>query len=129
MQICVVGTGYVGLVVGTCLADQGFHVVCADRDEDKIAMLNAGRIPIYEPGLEDLIRRNGREGRLRFTSESGPAIAAADIVFIAVGTPQSEDGSADLSAVFGVAKDIAESSRYRGDQVDGAGTAQGSCDH
>ncbi len=109
MQICVVGTGYVGLVVGTCLADQGFHVVCADRDEDKIAMLNAGRIPIYEPGLEDLIRRNGREGRLRFTSESAPAIAAADIVFIAVGTPQSENGSADLSAVFGVAKDIAES--------------------
>jgi UDPglucose 6-dehydrogenase len=106
MQICVVGTGYVGLVVGTCLSDQGFRVTCVDRDVDKISMLSAGRVPIYEPGLEDILRRSHREGRLAFTTESAEAIAAADIIFIAVGTPQSEDGSADLGAVMAVAEEI-----------------------
>ncbi len=108
MQICVVGTGYVGLVVGTCLSDQGLRVTCVDRDADKIGMLSAGRVPIYEPGLEDILRRSHREGRLAFTTDSGAAIAAADIVFIAVGTPQSEDGSADLGAVMAVAEEIGQ---------------------
>ena len=107
MQICVVGTGYVGLVVGTCLADQGFRVTCVDRDEEKIAMLDAGRIPIYEPGLEEILRRSSREGRLVFTTDSASAIKESDIVFIAVGTPQAENGAADLGAVMAVAEEIA----------------------
>ena len=109
MRICVVGTGYVGLVVGTCLSDEGFRVTCVDRDDDKIAMLNAGRIPIYEPGLEDILRRSYREGRLRFTSDGAGAMADADIIFIAVGTPPADDGSADLSAVKAVADQIGRS--------------------
>ena len=109
MQICVVGTGYVGLVVGTCLSDQGFRVTCVDRDEEKVAMLNAGRIPIYEPGLEEILRRSSREGRLSFTTDSVSSIADADIVFIAVGTPQAEDGSAELGAVLSVAEEIGRS--------------------
>lgn len=106
MRICVVGTGYVGLVVGTCLADQGFHVTCVDRDERKIAGLNDGQIPIYEPGLEDILRRVSREERIEFTTQSRSAMASADVIFIAVGTPPSEDGSADLSAVLAVAAEI-----------------------
>ena len=93
MQIAVIGTGYVGLVVGTCFADTGNDVTCVDLDSDKIANLNAGKIPIYEPGLETMIRHNVQEGRLKFTTESGPAIKAAEVVFIAVGTPEGEDGS------------------------------------
>ena len=108
MRICVVGTGYVGLVVGTCLADQGFHVTCVDRDKGKIAGLNAGKIPIYEPGLEDILRRVSREDRIEFTTQSRSAMANADVIFIAVGTPPSEDGSADLSAVLTVASEIGE---------------------
>jgi UDPglucose 6-dehydrogenase len=108
MQICVVGTGYVGLVVGTCLADQGFRVHCVDRDEDKIAMLNAGKVPIYEPGLEDILRRACREGRLSFSADMAGAMDGADIVFIAVGTPSADNGSADLSAVKAVADEIAD---------------------
>ncbi|MGB0640065.1 MAG: UDP-glucose dehydrogenase family protein [Myxococcota bacterium] len=109
MRICVVGTGYVGLVVGTCLSDQGFHVTCMDADQDKVDMLNAGRIPIYEPGLEDILRRTCREGRLHFTTDGPSAMGAADILFIAVGTPSDHDGSADLSAVYAVAKQIGQS--------------------
>ena len=99
MRICVVGTGYVGLVVGTCLSDEGFRVTCVDRDDEKIAMLNAGRVPIYEPGLEDILRRSYREGRLHFSSDGASAVADADIIFIAVGTPPADDGSADLSVL------------------------------
>jgi UDPglucose 6-dehydrogenase len=106
MRICVVGTGYVGLVVGTCLADQGFHVHCVDRDPGKIKELEEGRVPIYEPGLEDILRRVVREGRLVFSTDAESAMAGADVIFIAVGTPSAEDGSADLSAVFAVADQI-----------------------
>ena len=106
MRICVVGTGYVGLVVGTCLADQGFHVHCVDRDADKIGGLGRGEIPIYEPGLEDILRRVVREGRLEFSTDSDAGMAQADVIFIAVGTPPNEDGSADLNAVLGVADQI-----------------------
>lgn len=108
MQICVVGTGYVGLVVGTCLADQGFAVTCVDRDEAKIDGLNRGVVPIYEPGLEDILRRVAREHRIQFSTRTDEAIAAADVIFIAVGTPSAADGSADLSAVLGVAASIGE---------------------
>ena len=104
MQIAVVGTGYVGLVVGACLADSGNEVVCADIDAGKIGRLQSGEIPIYEPGLEPLVARNLEEGRLSFTTEVGASVAAADVVFIAVGTPPGEDGSADLHHVLAVAE-------------------------
>ena len=106
MNIAVVGTGYVGLVVGACLAENGNDVACVDKDESKIATLNGGKMPIYEPGLEELVRRNRGEERLRFTTDLPTAVRAADIVFIAVGTPQGEDGSADLQHVLAVARDI-----------------------
>ena len=108
MQICVVGTGYVGLVTGACLADFGMDVTCVDKVEDKIARLQEGEIPIYEPGLKALVRRNMEAGRLRFTTELGGPIQRALAVFIAVGTPPKEDGSADLSYVVQVAESIAE---------------------
>jgi UDPglucose 6-dehydrogenase len=106
MQIAVVGTGYVGLVVGACLAETGNDVVCCDIDAGKIARLNAGEIPIYEPGLEVLVERNLGEGRITFTTEVGAAVAAAEVIFIAVGTPPGEDGSADLKHVLAVAETI-----------------------
>jgi UDPglucose 6-dehydrogenase len=108
MNICVVGSGYVGLVTGACLADFGMHVVGVDKDADKVAGLRRGEIPIYEPGLATLVRKNADAGRLSFTTEGGPAIAAADAVFIAVGTPPREDGSADLRFVREVARSIGE---------------------
>ena len=91
MKIAVVGTGYVGLVVGACLAENGNTVVCVDKDEKKIATLQAGRMPIYEPGLEELVRRNHAEERLTFTTDLPAAVQAGDIVFIAVGTPELEE--------------------------------------
>jgi UDPglucose 6-dehydrogenase len=106
MKIAVVGTGYVGLVVGACLAENGNEVVCVDKDESKIATLQAGRMPIYEPGLEELVRRNRSEERLVFTQDLAGAVRSSEIVFIAVGTPQGDDGSADLQHVLGVARDI-----------------------
>jgi len=106
MRIAVVGTGYVGLVLGACLAENGNTVECVDKDESKIKMLRAGRMPIYEPGLEEMVVRNGREERLTFTTDLQAAVVAADIVFIAVGTPQGEDGAADLQHVLAVAKEI-----------------------
>ena len=111
MKIAVVGTGYVGLVVGACLAENGNEVVCVDSDEAKVRAVDAGRIPIYEPGLDELVLRNRRTGRLAFTPLLAPAVAASEIVFIAVGTPAEEDGSADLSHVLGVARDIARAMR------------------
>ncbi|MSP54928.1 MAG: UDP-glucose/GDP-mannose dehydrogenase family protein [Myxococcales bacterium] len=107
MKITVVGTGYVGLVVGTCMADMGHTVAGVDADEGKISALQAGRVPIYEPGLDQLIERNVREGRLSFGRNVHAALAEARVVFIAVGTPSAADGSADLSGVFQVARDIA----------------------
>lgn len=108
MKVCVIGTGYVGLVVGTCLAEMGNDVVCVDNNLDKLTQLEKGIIPIYEPGLEDLIKVNVSEGRLNFTSDIKSAVAKSLVCFIAVGTPQGEDGSADLKYVEQVAKSIGE---------------------
>ena len=104
MNIAVVGTGYVGLVSGTCFAEMGVCVTCVDIDKSKIETLRQGRIPIYEPGLEDMVKRNVAEGRLRFTTELESCIDDVDIVFSAVGTPPDEDGSADLRDVLDVAR-------------------------
>ncbi|HEY6090297.1 MAG TPA: UDP-glucose/GDP-mannose dehydrogenase family protein, partial [Gemmatimonadaceae bacterium] len=104
MNISVVGTGYVGLVVGACLAETGNNVCCADIDETKINRLKQNDMPIYEPGLESIVERNQREGRLTFTTDLPEAIASAEVVFIAVGTPPGEDGSADLKHVLRVAE-------------------------
>ena len=108
MNICMVGTGYVGLVTGACLADFGMNVVCVDKDADKIAALQRGHIPIYEPGLEEVIARNERAGRLRFTTDLKTGIEDALAIFIAVGTPPKTDGSPDLTFVRQVAQAIAE---------------------
>jgi UDPglucose 6-dehydrogenase len=108
MKLCVVGTGYVGLVSGTCFAEGGNDVACVDIDERKIADLRNGKIPIYEPGLEELIRRNVGDGRLRFTTDLAAAVKDSLVCFIAVGTPQDEDGSADLSMVLKATADIAK---------------------
>lgn len=106
MKISVVGTGYVGLVSGTCFAETGVDVACVDIDEKKIENLNNGIIPIYEPGLEDIYQKNVKKGRLIFTTNLAESIQNADAVFIAVGTPPDEDGSADLKYVLGVAREI-----------------------
>ena len=106
MRVTIFGTGYVGLVTGTCLAEVGNDVVCVDVDAGKIARLERGEIPIYEPGLEPLVRANHKNGRLRFTTDADAAMAHAQIVFIAVGTPPDEDGSADLTHVLEVARTI-----------------------
>jgi UDPglucose 6-dehydrogenase len=108
MKIAIVGTGYVGLVTGTCFAESGNEVTCIDKDARKIDMLERGQLPIYEPGLLELVQRNRREARLAFTTDLPRGIAPAQLVFIAVGTPQSADGSADLSTVWAVADAIAE---------------------
>src|SRR5512133_2025127 len=109
MKIAVVGTGYVGLVTGTCFAESGHEVRCLDVDARKIELLRGGGIPIYEPGLEELVRRNVREQRLSFTTSYADAIAAVDAAFIAVGTPPGETGEADLSHVLGEAGQIGRS--------------------
>jgi UDPglucose 6-dehydrogenase len=106
MNVTIFGTGYVGLVTGTCLAEMGNHVVCVDVDADKVAGLERGEIPIYEPGLEPMVKRNHASGRLRFTTDPVPAIEHGQVIFIAVGTPPDEDGSADLRYVLEVAATI-----------------------
>jgi UDPglucose 6-dehydrogenase len=106
VKVAVIGTGYVGLVVGACLAETGNDVVCADVDVGKIDDLRHNRLPIYEPGLEPIVARNQRSGRLQFTTDLGNAIERSDVVVIAVGTPQDEDGSADLQHVLDVARTI-----------------------
>jgi len=111
MNITIVGTGYVGLVVGACLAETGNDVVCADVDQGKIDGLKRNVLPIYEPGLESLVERNQQQGRLEFTTEVPAAIASADVIFIAVGTPPDEDGSADLRHVLAVAEQIGKHMR------------------
>src|SRR5215210_7497744 len=107
MKIAVVGTGYVGLVAGACFAENGNEVVCIDKDADKVRGLQRGRIPIYEPGLEEVVRRNHAEKRLTFTTNLARGVRASEIIFVAVGTPTGEDGSADLQHVLGVARDTA----------------------
>lgn len=106
MKIAVIGTGYVGLVAGTCFAESGNDVTCIDNDENKVATLLAGEIPIYEPGLAELVRRNTAEGRLNFVTDLVSGVQGAEAAFIAVGTPQSHDGQADLAAVRVVAREI-----------------------
>lgn len=106
MRISVAGTGYVGLVSGACFAETGVDVVCVDVDREKIEKLNNGQIPIYEPGLEDIFKRNIEKGRLQFTLDLAKSLENTDVVFIAVGTPPDEDGSADLKYVLNVAKEI-----------------------
>ena len=106
MKITVIGTGYVGLVAGACFADSGNQVVCLDVNPEKIETLNQGGIPIYEPGLEEVVRRNRSEGRLVFTTDAEMAIDHGKVIFIAVGTPQDEDGSADLTYVLAAARSI-----------------------
>ena len=108
MKIAVVGTGYVGLVLGACLSENGNTVACVDKDESKVATLTAGKMTIYEPGLEEIVRRNVAEERLKFTTDLRTSVKASDIVFIAVGTPQGEDGSADLRHVLDVARAIGQ---------------------
>ena len=108
MNVCVVGVGYVGLVTAGCLAEAGNRVVCVDNDEDKIVALKDGVIPIYEPGLTEIVKRNEKLGRLRFTSKLKEGMAESLIIFLAVGTPPRPDGSADVSAVLAVAGEIAE---------------------
>ena len=106
MRVCIFGTGYVGLVTGTCLAEVGHDVVCVDIDQAKVDGLNRGIIPIYEPGLEPMVKANHAAGRLRFTTDAASGIAHGDVLFIAVGTPPDEDGSADLQYVLAVARTI-----------------------
>lgn len=106
MKIAVVGTGYVGLVTGTCFAEMGNQVRCIDIDEAKVKRMQAGEVPIYEPGLEDLFRRNIEAGRLEFTTDLAQGVAGAEAIFLALPTPPNEDGSADLSYVLGVAEEL-----------------------
>ena len=108
MNVCVVGTGYVGLVTGACFAEFGNDVVCVDVDKQKIDNLNKGILPIYEPGLDVMVARNVKEGRLTFTTDIKSAVEKSLVIFIAVGTPSKEDGSADMQYVEQVAKDVAK---------------------
>lgn len=110
-NICVVGTGYVGLVTGTCLSEMGHRVICIDNDAKKIALLKKGVIPIYEPGLEQLVKKNQKRKRLAFSTDLGEGVKKSEIIFIAVGTPPRDDGSADLSYVENVACEIARTMR------------------
>lgn len=112
MKLAVVGTGYVGLVTGTCFADSGNQVTCLDIDAQKIQSLIDGHVPIYEPGLAEMVRRNAAAGRLQFTTEVTAAMPTADVVFLAVGTPQGADGSADLSSLWAVVEQIAPHLRH-----------------
>src|SRR3989344_7185582 len=106
MNIAVVGTGYVGLVTGTCLAETGNHVICVDINKEKVQKMQAGVVPIYEPHLDVLFERNIKQGRLTFTTDLAAAIEKAKIIFLALPTPPGEDGSADLSYILGVADDL-----------------------
>jgi UDPglucose 6-dehydrogenase len=107
-KIAVIGTGYVGLVTGSCLADLGNEVICVDNDQEKISQLKNQKIPIYEPGLEEIVKRNADRGRLSFTTDIASTVPESEIIFIAVGTPPKENGEADLSSVEQVCRDIAE---------------------
>ncbi len=108
MRVTIIGTGYVGLVTGTCLADIGHDVTCVDINTERVRELNAGRIPIYEPGLNDIVAANVAAGRLKFVSDCHATVPSADIVFLAVGTPQGQDVSADLSAIWSVVDSVSE---------------------
>ena len=107
MKLTIIGTGYVGLVTGTCFAEVGHQVICVDNDAAKVALLQSGGLPIYEPGLEELVNRNVAAGRLHFTASTADGVTNSDIIFIAVPTPQLPDGSVDLSFIERVAREIA----------------------
>jgi UDPglucose 6-dehydrogenase len=109
MKITIIGTGYVGLVTGTCFAEVGHHVICVDKDEEKVKVLREGRMPIYEPGLEELVKKNVAAGRLSFTPSTPEGVHKSDVIFIAVPTPPQPDGSVDLSFIEAVAREIAQS--------------------
>ncbi|WP_224364789.1 UDP-glucose dehydrogenase family protein [Hyalangium versicolor] len=128
MRIAIIGTGYVGLVAGTCFADSGNDVTCVDIDERKIRALQAGEVPIYEPGLEELIRKNVRERRLSFTTELATAVGPAQVVFIAVGTPEGESGDADLQYVLAAAEQIGRAMRQYTVVVDKSTVPVGTAD-
>src|SRR5215813_12284541 len=114
MNICVIGTGYVGLVTGCVFSDLGNEVICVDKDPEKIAMLERGEMPIYEPGLEELVKRNVEDRRLFFTEDLGDAVEHSDVVFICVGTPPLESGDPDMTYVQEAAKGIARAlNRYK----------------
>ena len=129
MRIVTIGSGYVGLVSGACLADFGHQVICVDSDAGKIAALQAGTVPFYEPGLDDLAMQNAKHGRLQFTTGLDGAVAGADAVFIAVGTPaRKSDGHADLSAVYGAARQIARAIRKFTVVISKSTVPLGTCD-
>src|SRR5580692_9078315 len=107
MNLTIIGTGYVGLVTGTCFAEAGHEVICVDRDAEKIKLLQAGGMPIYEPGLEELVKKNVAEGRLHFSDSTQEGVEKSDVIFVAVPTPALPDGSVDLSFIEGVAREIA----------------------
>src|SRR4030042_4580725 len=107
MNICIIGTGYVGLVTGACWAELGMNLVCVDNDQQKIDLLQRGKVSIHEPGLDDLVLKNMREGRLSFSTSIQDGVTLSLVLFIAVGTPPKEDGSADLQAVEEVTTEIA----------------------
>ncbi|WP_163990494.1 UDP-glucose dehydrogenase family protein [Pyxidicoccus caerfyrddinensis] len=128
MRIAIIGTGYVGLVAGTCFADSGNDVTCVDIDERKIRMLQAGEVPIYEPGLEELIKKNVREKRLFFTRDLAEAVAPAQVVFIAVGTPEGESGDADLQYVLAAAEQVGKAMKQYTVVVDKSTVPVGTAD-
>jgi len=107
MHISVIGTGYVGLVTGACFSAFGWHVTCMDRDQDKVAQLKAGQVPFYEPGLPDLVQQGMQQGTLQFSTQLEDSVPESDVVLIAVGTPSTPEGDADLSAVYKVAEQLA----------------------
>ena len=108
MKICMIGTGYVGLVSGACFADLGNNVWCVDKNVKKINMLNDNKIPIYEPGLQEVVTKNHKSGRLKFTTNLKKAVQDSELIFICVGTPTSKNGSADLKYVFAAASEISK---------------------
>ncbi|SFP25263.1 UDP-glucose dehydrogenase family protein [Hydrogenimonas thermophila] len=128
MKLSIVGTGYVGLVTGTCFAEMGNSVICVDIDENKIEKLKQGIIPIYEPGLESMVKENYKKGTLEFTTDIKEALKKSDVIFIAVGTPQGEDGSADLQYVLKVAQDIGKYMTHKMIVVDKSTVPVGTAD-
>src|SRR2546427_13060279 len=120
MKLTIIGTGYVGLVTGACFAEVGHHVICVDNDAAKVKLLREGGIPIYEPGLEELVKKNVAEGRLSFTTSTAEGVEKSDVIFIAVPTPPLNDGAVDLSFIEKVAREIAAAvTRYKieGDKI------------
>ena len=128
MKVTIIGTGYVGLVAGTCFADSGNQVICVDRDAAKIEMLKSGKMPIYEPGLAELVTQNSHDGRLSFSTDLSGAVGQSEVVFIAVGTPEKETGSADLAAVLSAAQSVGKALRQYTVVVDKSTVPVGTAD-